>query len=335
MNAIWSNILWFFLPQTVTGWVVSFYFRVMTRAGDPQPTPGTPLHNRVTKRVYITLISAYLLYTIYESYYDILQKPTFYDLLQVPHDVTAKDLKSQFRRLTIQFHPDKAGAGTGDFFVLLKIAYDTLLDPTKRFAYERFGPEVVGWERCSSLYDYISHGFQTVLPYYAGTLMVLTVLSVLGKFEFGRWWRFWGVGILAIFEAALLTRPHALIPAMPYWKTLLPFEQIVLARKLVVTCFIALNQLGPYLEQKTMSKDPMEDIAKLAVAVEQEAVKIQKMVFLPFEGDNQARRELERNMGERLVEITVGTDPEVKMALGGAFKRRNEPGVVVEEAQSP
>lgn len=71
--------------------------------------------------------------------------------------------------------------------MMLKQAYDVLKDPVKRFAYDRFGPDVIEWQHCSTMYDYLVGGATTMMPYYAGSLGILVILSVLGKAEFGRY----------------------------------------------------------------------------------------------------------------------------------------------------
>ena len=51
---------------------------------------------------------------------------------------------------TIRFHPDKVSAADRPAaearFVHLKIARDVLTDPVKRFAYDRFGPDILDGE---------------------------------------------------------------------------------------------------------------------------------------------------------------------------------------------
>lgn len=71
----------------------------------------------------------------------------------------------------------------------LKQVYDVLSDPVKRFAYDRFGPEVMEWRYCNTVYDYLVRGGTGMVPYYVGSLGFLVILSVLGKAEFGRWVR--------------------------------------------------------------------------------------------------------------------------------------------------
>ncbi len=88
-------------------------------------------------------------------------------------------------------HPDKITdvndrAASEAFFVHLKLAHDTLLNPAKRFAYDRFGPSVLQWQHCSSIRDYLVTGIWTYAPTYVGSAVALVVLSVTGYLNFGR-----------------------------------------------------------------------------------------------------------------------------------------------------
>ena len=68
-------------------------------------------------------------------------KADFYETLGVSKSADEKELKSAFRKLAMQFHPDK---NPGDHsaeakFKEINEAYETLRDPQKRSAYDRYG----------------------------------------------------------------------------------------------------------------------------------------------------------------------------------------------------
>jgi DnaJ-class molecular chaperone len=82
-------------------------------------------------------------------------------------------------------HPDRAGAASDQFFIKLKQAEDTLVDPVKRFAYERFGPDILHWKACATEGDYITTGFQKMIGRYIGTVIVMAGAQMFGRFPHG------------------------------------------------------------------------------------------------------------------------------------------------------
>ena len=88
-------------------------------------------------------------------------------------------------------HPDKVTSiedslVAESYFVNLKTAQDTLIDPVRRFAYERFGPDMLRWQHCITIRDYILVGLQTAAPLYFGSIIFLIILGVSGYLQWGR-----------------------------------------------------------------------------------------------------------------------------------------------------
>jgi len=65
----------------------------------------------------------------------------YYELLQVDRSADDKTIKSAYRRLAMECHPDRNGGCTEAEarFKAISEAYDCLKDPQKRAAYDRFG----------------------------------------------------------------------------------------------------------------------------------------------------------------------------------------------------
>ncbi|NMB59769.1 MAG: DnaJ domain-containing protein, partial [Chloroflexi bacterium] len=64
----------------------------------------------------------------------------YYEVLGVSRTATADDLKSAFRRLAREYHPDvNKSADAEEKFKELNEAYAVLSDTEKRAAYDRYG----------------------------------------------------------------------------------------------------------------------------------------------------------------------------------------------------
>jgi len=330
--------------QMVTGWLQSLYYGITIRAGEPKPQPGTPRYLTHRRRIHIIVVSAYLLYTIYEADWDIRRGSDFYQDLGIPYSATDREIKSRFRRLAAIHHPDKVAASPGseNYFVHLKLAQDTLLNPAKRFAYERFGPSVTEWQHCSSIRDYLIHGLQSIVPYYGAAVIFMYILGMLGYLEWGKYWRWLTLVILCVFEFHAVSRPYFPVLAEKFLNPILttftnhppylPFQLIQLARKLSVTLYIAFSQIGPLLQPATQapqSASPekqmdfnltrMENVAK---AVDLEATRMMDMEMVPFRADREAQHDIRNKIKVWLVQNTIRADPEVRDAIGNSMMKR-------------
>ena len=70
---------------------------------------------------------------------------SFYDILDVPFDASADEIKKAYRRWAKRVHPDLS-AESGDRFKELQSAYEVLSDSDKRRAYDQsLRPRAVSW----------------------------------------------------------------------------------------------------------------------------------------------------------------------------------------------
>ena len=246
---------------------------------------------------------------------------------------------------TVQFHPDKATgpnkAAIEAVYVNLKLARDTLIDPAKRFGYDRFGPEILQWRHCKTIRDFVLFGVQSTSVYYVGSGGVLILLGVLGYLETGKFWRYLVMATLFAIEVFTMTRPtfpgfltgiiNPILTATRLRPPYLPFQMLALLRKIAITLFIAISQLGPLLrgpnagqESNIISPQQLDRLDVLTRTTDQEVSRLLGLDLTPFIGEQSSIRELRPSLKEWLVQNTIRNDPEVKRAVNQVLDRRRQ-----------
>ena len=70
------------------------------------------------------------------------EKRDYYEVLEVPKDATKDQIKTAYRKLAMQYHPDRnKSPGAEERFKEISEAYAVLSDDAKRAQYDRFGHE--------------------------------------------------------------------------------------------------------------------------------------------------------------------------------------------------
>ncbi|CCN79146.1 Chaperone protein dnaJ [Vibrio nigripulchritudo SO65] len=70
-----------------------------------------------------------------------MSKRDFYEVLGVGRDASERDIKKAYKRLAMKFHPDRnqGDESAAEKFKEVKEAYEILLDPQKKAAYDQYG----------------------------------------------------------------------------------------------------------------------------------------------------------------------------------------------------
>ncbi|KAK5004540.1 hypothetical protein LTR28_008770 [Elasticomyces elasticus] len=349
---------WYFLPGFVAGILQSVYYGITIRAGDPKPQPGTPRYAAHRRRILMLVIIAYLLYTIYETDYQLRAAGNFYQDLGVSFDVDEKALERRFRRISATLHPDKITSASElpiaqARYVHLKNARDTLADPAKRFAYDRLGPEMLEWQKCKTVRDFVTTALnpQGHMAGYIALSFFMLVGNILGYLRTGLYWRYLTVAAVLVLELHTLIRPthprflvsvmNPLLTALHLRTPYLPFQILSLARKLALTSFIALQQLMPLLSASPQGGTAangeiqgaqLDRLGALAQMTNLEASRLLELDVTPFRmadsrSDGAGMKELRDSAKEWLVENAVRSQPAVREAVARAVQRRRLGGV--------
>ncbi|OJD17642.1 hypothetical protein AJ78_02292 [Emergomyces pasteurianus Ep9510] len=359
---ILSYIGWAFLPRYVTSFLQNIYYRITIRAGDPHPDPSSPRYARHYRRIYIVVVTSYLVYTLSEAYRKLRAQGDFYQLLGVLPTSNDRIIKSRFRRLAALHHPDKRRnqqhplnnsygsdgyKSPDELFLQLKLAQDTLLDPVKRFAYDRFGREVVEGSKAKTMSEFLFAGLLALIPQYLGGFIMMALMNMFWFSAWGRYWRFYTFFTLLTLELALLTHQNGtFMPGahLPPWLSvllhldkfyLLPFQTLTLARNASMTLNIFISQLTPPAASSSTSKsDPggggltpqtqaqLTQLTQLARANDAEATRLLQLGLAPFKGDKKSVEKLRRGMKQGLILGSVRDAPEVQEAVKTVLERR-------------
>ncbi|ORX88532.1 DnaJ-domain-containing protein [Basidiobolus meristosporus CBS 931.73] len=333
-NYFVSLALWMFVPKMAAGFVQNLYYKFRYSANSPSiPVQGQKKYIRDYKRIFSLIILLYLLYTVVE-----VERSTPYNYYQIlgvnQQSLNPRLLKSNFRRLSLQFHPDKNPTEEAHgIFITLRQAFETLNDPIKRYAYDRLGTSYLRCQKCLTVRDYVVGTIPSLIGTYAGTGLVLFLLNVLGQGQFGRYWRFVAWATMGSVELTLLFAPqnsllHHLFSIVLPHRTVA--EQISILHQIVVSIFIGLSQIGPVLfeEAEDDIHKPLSRLYNLNDVAAREANLAFRSAFEPFQ-DEVSNRELRKRMGKLAIDSRLFQDPDYTKMYSSVHER------VVSKRRSP
>ncbi|KAL4801929.1 hypothetical protein BDV18DRAFT_147847 [Aspergillus unguis] len=329
--SILSLIGWYTLPKYATDTVLYVYYGITIRAGDPKPQPGTQRYARDRRRVFVAIVTTYLLYNLFEVYQQIRTEGSFYDVLGVSPLSDERTIKARFRRLAAQHHPDKLGAGSSsDLFVYLKQAQDTLTSPVKRYAYDMWGPKILQWGNIDSMHGYFTAGLMKTVPTYLVSFVGLLLLNYTWWNDWGRYWRFFAFGALFTLNLTLVSHQGPVFLTSTF--ALLPWQIMKMAENISLSLHIFISQIAPPESKQAGAAGPdrlnpqtiqrLGQLVQLSKATDTEATRLLQMGFAPFQGDREGVATLRKGMKEGLVLSSVRSSPGVQAAVKEVAERK-------------
>ncbi|KAK9466180.1 hypothetical protein V1512DRAFT_291726 [Lipomyces arxii] len=316
MDQLVKRLTWLFLPRIASSVLTSAYYKL--RKIPPQP--GTLDHARVEKYSYVLAVLGYMLYSCFNAYKSIVQAGNFYALLSVPLNFDSATLKRHVRELSRIYHPDKGGHD--GVYMLVRKAGDTLSDPVKRFAYDRFGPDAADWT-VKTEYEALQKGWASAVPRYIVSFATLELLNLFESSSFGSFWRFVALAVEGIVELHLTTRLNPIFKHYPF--TI--YEILSLVQQGLILLSIVVAQIGPILfpnappmgvfvrQHLEVTKTMLSRYMRLGSALDQEATQRFMSQIQPFMGQSAREEFFQAKLSQHLLDNRVKTSPEVMEAV--------------------
>ncbi|KAI9159465.1 hypothetical protein H9P43_008805 [Blastocladiella emersonii ATCC 22665] len=275
LGSLGQLLLWFVVPNFVTSRVLAWYH---SRLAAP-PAEGTPQYAKHRNRAYALVILAYLAYSVHGAVSEL--PPNAYAVLGVTPQSGPAAVRSQFRALSLVYHPDKNTALDPDTaaraFMRIQDARAAIGGgPELRRIHDLLGPDMAracaggegaaGIKRECEQYAGVVGAYlaRHLAPTYIGYAGIIGFLTLFRAVSAGTYWRF--TTILAMFTAEIAVasgRTPVALASLLESISWTPHDLVLLARALFPIVLLALNQLAPVFA----APDEADADAQLAGAV--------------------------------------------------------------------
>lgn len=333
-----------------SGWAQGILYSIFIRAGDPKPQPGSVRFVKHRRQILIAIYIAYFAFTIYEVDFNLQRSSNAYNDLGVPINVDESGLNSRFRKLTIRFHPDKIAPGinreaANAYYIHLKHARDIILDPAKRFAYDRFGPDILRQcQSCITMKDYLDSALLSGLTNYGVLLVFLIGANALGFLRDGAIWRYLGLLAVAMFELDIAVRPdqpsfltnylNPFVTSLSLRPAYLPFQIVAITKKASISFaqFLALlmplyrfdpeHPTQPTDDAEATQHQQLDRLSAFVAECNKDATRLLELESTPFKENERAKGELREALKQYMVQNVVHQEKEVRNAMGQAMAKK-------------
>ena len=252
--------------------------------------------------------------------------------------------------MTIKYHPDKIGPNVdrdvaNNYYIHLKHARDIILNPVKRFAYDRFGPKILTQcQECLTTKEFLDSALLTSAITYAGLLIVLMGANALGFLRDGVYWRYLGLLAVATFELRTALRPdypallskylNPLVTSTNVRPPYLPFQVISIMKKTAIslTQFLALltplyridpeNASKPTNDTDESRHAQLDRLSQFVAESNKDANRLLELESVPYRDNEKAKSELREALKKYMVQNVVHQEKEVRNAMGEVMRRR-------------
>jgi hypothetical protein len=281
VEVLLTTVFWSFIPSTLTAFIQKIlYSTKLLKPWNPQ----------TQKRQYIIIFSlvimTYFTVSVIKTWYEL--EPNFYSVLNVQTSFNSKDLKVNYRSLSLQYHPDKNGQTSEEMkniyhekYLKIRKAYEVLSNKNTLFAYEKFSDGMLDCTNCKTRQDFMYHGLVNVLAYHGFSSFIVFFMNFFSESS-SNYWKFYFLFTQIAVELYMLTNSVN----SSILNTLTTGEKITLLRNIGVSGYMAITALSSAwsVKQKTVSESASE-LGNINRMTNAEIVKWYKWIYEPFSSD--------------------------------------------------
>lgn len=145
--------------------------------------------------MYLGMSSLNQYYRVPKSAYEVMELGSF--------DFDKTKLKQNYRKLSLQFHPDKY-KGRGVSYIEIRDSYEILIEDSTRYIYDRFGKNGLACMTCITVSEYFWHGMQANSTWYFMAISTWVIFKIIGLGMRGGEVRWLGLFLTAVVEISLI-----------------------------------------------------------------------------------------------------------------------------------
>jgi curved DNA-binding protein CbpA len=273
------TIFWSFFPGAATNFILKILYSIKVLKYSPQ---SAKTHGTI---IFTLIIASYFSFSVIKSFADL--QPTYYSVLDVSTNFKSKELKVNYKSLSLQYHPDKNGHVSQNLkdqyeekYLLIRKAYEVLSNKNTLFAYEKFSEAMMDCNTCKSKQDYMYHGLINSITYYGFSSFVLIIMNYFYGSAGSNYWKYYFLFTQTVFELFMV------IVGVDFANHLSTGQKVALLRSIGVSGYTAINSLSSVWSpgEKKVS-EAVSELGNMCNVTTAELIQWYKWIHGPFKSD--------------------------------------------------
>ncbi|CAE6467473.1 hypothetical protein ACGC1H_004990 [Rhizoctonia solani] len=280
----YRTLAWWFLPNMATSALLRTVYQLLPPFGLSHwvPSSESPKRMQHYRFAFALVVLSYLGWTLVQSLLE--QPPSFYFLLGVDTNASDGEIKSAYRNFAKRNHPDRVGPAGEPLFIQVRDAYEALKHPIKRYGYDRFGFDALGWKVAENPHAMLWQGLESAMRYYLPTGVIMLVMAIMGWGGTSSYWRHIAWALVASLEACIIVGFNPLAPYLGFLQPAMrlsilqslipsfaPYQWTFFLRETFVSVAVAIGVVVPVVfPPPPTKKEELErqaEIARLAIGL--------------------------------------------------------------------